>query len=72
MKRSKLVTLVRNVLDAERAVGREPVTVDTLTICWATRTVTFRGRSVTTESDCITFPVLSTDHLVVSSEGHVL
>jgi hypothetical protein len=33
--------------------------LDTLTVCFTDRTITFRGRTITTEANCIAFPVTS-------------
>lgn len=68
MKRSKLLRLIRYIHDQER-IAQTPVTFDTITVSFPDRTVTIRGRTITLEQDAVTFPLLSTDRIVIPPNG---
>lgn len=71
MKRGKLLRLIAQVRQ-EALMERAQVTVDTLTIDYATKAFTLRGRRVQVgEVDYISIPILSTDRVIVT-EGVVL
>lgn len=74
MKRTRLVRIVREVLDARDFATNESVTFDQLVIDFSARTVTVRGRTIQVKPDYdrVSIPVMSTTSLVVTDIGEVL
>ena len=69
MKRAKLLRLIKDVQDAQR-VGTMPTTFDTLSVNFDDRTLRFRGRTISVEPGRVaSFPVLSTDRLIITKDG---
>lgn len=71
MRRRKVRKLVQDVLAARDVVGLDTVTFDTLDVDFVARSVRFRGRSVIVESDAVSFPVLTTERLIIPRSGDV-
>lgn len=72
MKRSKLLRLIAVVRESERDIADTPVTFDNLEIDFEARRIRFRGRTINVDSPAVTFPMLATDHLILSKSGDVL
>lgn len=70
MKREKLRSLIHDVLAERAAIPDRPITVDTLTVDFVSRKVTFRGQTIyPKEGQAISYAVLSTGHLIVTKDG---
>jgi hypothetical protein len=71
VRRQKLRALILDVLEV-KAVSSRPVTFSNLTIDFDARQVTFKGRTINVEHSAVTFPVLDTEHLIITKDGSVL
>jgi len=70
MKKRKVRALVEDVIAYyESRVRDAPITFDNLTVDFETKTVHIHGRTIKVEHRAITFPLLSTDRLIVPKDG---
>lgn len=63
MKRAKLARLVDDEITRRHMM--KPITFRTMLIRFDTHEITYEGRTIHSPHDCVTIPIISTDHALV-------
>lgn len=67
--------LIRQIDSLQRQLTEERTTMptfETLEVCWSERTIHFKGRTITTDSNCIAIPLTNDVHLLVPSRANIV